>query len=57
MTSLFKYPHKYLYCASLIFHLLETTILSESTESNEIASFDELNSFLSTSLSPNFIFF
>ena len=41
MTSLFKYPHKYLYVASLIFHLFETTILSNSTESNEIACFDE----------------
>ena len=38
MTSLFKYPHKYLYVVSLIFHLLETT---KSTESNEIACFDE----------------
>ena len=26
---------------SLIFHLLETTILSKSTESNRIACFDE----------------
>ena len=41
MTSLFKYPHKYLYVVSLIFHLLETTILSKSTESNRIACFDE----------------
>ena len=57
MTSLFKYPHKYLYAVSLIFHLLETTILSKSTESNGIACFDQSNSFLSTSLSPNFIFF
>ena len=56
MTLLFKYPHKYLYVVSLIFHLFETTILSKSTESNEIACFDEQNSFLSTSLSPNFIF-
>ena len=37
MTSLSKYPHKYLYVVSLIFHLRETTILSKSTESNEIA--------------------
>ena len=57
MTSLLKYPHKYLYVVSLIFHLFETTILSKSTESNEIACFDEYYSFLSTSLSPNFIFF
>ena len=41
MTSLFKYPHKYLYVVSLIFHLFETTMLSKSTESNEIACFDE----------------
>ena len=41
MTSLFKYPNKYLYVVSLIFHLLKTTILSKSTESNEIACFDE----------------
>ena len=41
MTSLFKYPHKYLYVVLLIFHLFETTILSKSTESNEIAYFDE----------------
>ena len=27
MTSLFKYPHKYLYVVSLIFHLFEATIL------------------------------
>ena len=53
---LFKYPHKYLYAVSLIFHLLETTILFKSTESNKIACLDEKNSFLSTSLSPNFIF-
>ena len=39
--SLFKYPHKYLYVVSLIFHLLETTILSKSTESNGIASLYE----------------
>ena len=57
MTSLFKYPHKYLYVVSLIFHFLETTILSKSMESNEIACFDEKYSFLSTSLSPNFFFF
>ena len=41
MTSLFKYPHKYLYVVSLIFHLFEASILSKSTESNEIACFDE----------------
>ena len=41
MTTLFKYPHKYLYVVSLIFHLFETTILPKSTESNEIACFDE----------------
>ena len=41
MTSLFKYPHKYLYVLSLISHLFETTILSKSTESNRIACFDE----------------
>ena len=41
MTSLFKYPHKYLYVVSVIFHFLETTILSKSTESNEITCFDE----------------
>ena len=41
MTSLFKYPYKYLHVVSLIFHLFETTILSKSTESNEIACFDE----------------
>ena len=41
MKSLFKYPHKYLYVVSLIFHLFETTILSKSIESNEIACFDE----------------
>ena len=41
MVSLFKYPDKYLYAVSPIFHLLETTILSKSTESNEIAFFDE----------------
>ena len=38
MTSIFKYPH---IVVSLIFHLLETTILSKSTESNGIACFDE----------------
>ena len=37
MTSLFKYPYKYLYVISLIFHLLETTILSKSKESNGVA--------------------
>ena len=41
MTSLFKYPHKYLYVVLSIFHLFETTILLKSTESNEIACFDE----------------
>ena len=41
MTSLFKYPHKYLYAVSLIFHLFETTILFKSTESNEIACFEK----------------
>ena len=41
MTSLFKYPHKYLDVVSLILHLLETIILSKSTESNGIAFFDE----------------
>ena len=41
MTSLFEYPHKYLHVVSLIFHLFETTILSKSTEFNEIAYFDE----------------
>ena len=43
MTSLFKYPRKYFYVAYLyvIFHLLETTFLSKSTESNGIACFDE----------------
>ena len=41
MTSLFKYPHKYLYIVSLVFHLLETTILSKSIEPNRIACFDE----------------
>ena len=41
MTSLFKYTHKYLFVVSLIFHLLEITILSRSTESNEIACFGE----------------
>ena len=41
MTSLFKYPHKYLYIVSLIFHSFETTILSKSTKPNEIACFDE----------------
>ena len=39
--TLFKYPHKYLYVASLVLHLLGTTILSKSTESNGIACFDE----------------
>ena len=57
MTSLFKSPHKYLHVVSLIFHLFETTILSKSTESHEIACFDEQNSFLLISLSPNLIFF
>ena len=37
MTSLFKYLHKYLYVVSLTLHLLETTILSKSTEPNGIA--------------------
>ena len=41
MTSLFKYPHKYLCVVSLIFHLFETTILSKSTEFNGIACFDK----------------
>ena len=41
MTSLFKYSHKYLYVASPIFRLLETTISSKSTESNRIAFFNE----------------
>ena len=41
MTSLFKYPHKYLYVVSLISHLFATAILSKSTESNGIARFDE----------------
>ena len=41
MTSLFKYTRKYLYVVSLIFDLLERTILSKSTESNRIACFDE----------------
>ena len=41
MTSLYKYPHKYLYVVSLIFHLFETTILPKSTESNGKACFDE----------------
>ena len=41
MKSLFKYPHKYLYVVSLIFHLLETTILPKSAESIGIACFDE----------------
>ena len=36
-----KYPHKYLYLVSLIFHLFETTILLKSTESNEIACLGE----------------
>ena len=30
-----------MYFGSLIFHLLETTILSKSTESNGMACFDE----------------
>ena len=41
MTSLFKYPHKYLYVVSLRFHSLETTILSKSTEFNGIACLEE----------------
>ena len=41
MTLLFKYPHKFLYVVSLIFHLLETAILSKYTESNGIACFDK----------------
>ena len=41
MTSLFKYPHQYLYVVSPIFRLLETIILSKSTESNGIAFLDE----------------
>ena len=41
ITSLFKYPQKYLYVVSLSFHLLETTILLKSTESNKTASLDE----------------
>ena len=41
MTSLFKYPHKYLYVVSLIFHLFETIVLSKSIESNEKACYDE----------------
>ena len=39
--ELFEYPQKYLYVVSLSFHLLETTILLKSTESNKIASLDE----------------
>ena len=31
----------YLYVVSLIFHFFETAILFKSTESNEIACFDE----------------
>ena len=30
-----------MHVVSLIFHLFETTMLSKSTESNEIACFDE----------------
>ena len=41
MTSLFKYPQKYLYFVSLIFHSLETTILLKSTEYEKIACLDE----------------
>ena len=41
MVSLFKYPHKYLYVVSLIFHFFETTILFKSTGSNETACLDE----------------
>ena len=41
MALLFKYPQKNLYVVSLIFYLLETTILLKSTESNKIASLDE----------------
>ena len=39
--TLFKYPHKYLYIVSLIFHLFETTNLYKPTESHEIACFEE----------------
>ena len=41
MTLLFKYPHKYLYVVSLIFHLFDTTILSKFTESTGIACLEE----------------
>ena len=41
MELLFKYPQKNLYVVSLILHLLETTILLKSTESNKIASLNE----------------
>ena len=41
VVSLFKYPQKCLYVVSLSFHLLETTILLKSMESNKIASLDE----------------
>ena len=35
-----KYPQIYLYFVSLIFHLLETTILLKSTEFKKIAPLD-----------------
>ena len=57
MTSLFKYPHKYLYVVSFIFHLLETTILSKSTESNRVACFDEENCFFINFFVSKFYFF
>ena len=46
----------FIYCIINFPFFFETTILSKSTESNEIACFDEQNSSLLTSLFPNFIF-